>query len=107
MPTRSSMHTSATAPVSRRTSAIRHTGCPRRCGWFDAFATRYSIQLGGIQQVALMHLDTLGGLPEVRFCSGYQYRGKPLEFFTPDIDVLNEVQPIYETLPGWPGEREK
>src|SRR3989304_1658540 len=38
---------------------------PRRCGWFDAVAARYAVMLGGISKVALMHLDTLSGLPEV------------------------------------------
>ena len=77
------------------------TGRPRRCGWFDAFATKYSIDLCGITQLAIMHLDTLGTLPEVKICTGYRHRGKPLPIFSPDVHVLNEVEPIYETLPGW------
>lgn len=77
------------------------TGRPRRCGWFDAFAARYSVMLGGITEVALMHLDTLAGLSEVNVCTGYRYRGRVLDYFTPNVRVLNEVEPVYETLPGW------
>jgi adenylosuccinate synthase len=80
------------------------TGRPRRCGWFDAFATRYAIDLGGITQLAVMHLDTLGVLPEVKICTGYRYRGQPLRIFPPDIDVLAAVEPVYEFMAGWGGE---
>ncbi|MFH1418148.1 MAG: adenylosuccinate synthase [Planctomycetota bacterium] len=77
------------------------TGRPRRCGWFDAFATRYSIALGGITQIAIMHLDTLGILPEVKVCTGYMLKGEPVSFFSPEPRVLQEVELVYETLPGW------
>jgi adenylosuccinate synthase len=77
------------------------TGRPRRCGWFDAVAVRYSIALSGITQVALMHTDTLATLPELRICTGYRHKGRVLEFFSPDANILSEVEPVYETLPGW------
>jgi len=79
------------------------TGRPRRIGWFDAFATKYAIDLGGITHLAIMHLDTLGILPEVKICTGYRYKGEKLAFFPPEIDVLERVEPVYETLPGWRG----
>jgi adenylosuccinate synthase len=77
------------------------TGRPRRCGWFDAFATRYSIALGGITQAIVMHLDTLSTFPEVRICTGYRYNGRDLRSFPADVRVLSGVTPVYETLPGW------
>ncbi len=77
------------------------TGRPRRCGWFDAFATKYSIAVGGITQVAVMHLDTLSTLPELAVCTRYRYRGSDLSFYAPDVRALNEAEPVYETLPGW------
>src|SRR5205085_10910447 len=83
------------------------TGRPRRCGWFDAFAVRYSIMLGGIHQLALMQLGTLGGLPEVRICTGYHVGGQELEFFSPDVELLSRIEPVYESCPGWPADREK
>lgn len=80
------------------------TGRPRRCGWFDAFATRYSAEISGITELAVMHLDTLGSFPEVKICTGYRHRGAMLRFFSPDVEVLGECEPVYETLPGWDGD---
>lgn len=80
------------------------TGRPRRCGWFDAFAVRYAVELSGITQIAVMHLDTLGSFDEVKICSGYRYRGAPLTDFTPELDIIQHCEPVYETLPGWSGD---
>ena len=74
---------------------------PRRCGWFDAMAVKYSVDLCGITHIALTLLDVLSGLEHVRICTGYNCRGKRLEYFRADMDTLAEVEPIYETLPGW------
>jgi adenylosuccinate synthase len=78
------------------------TGRPRRCGWFDAFAARYAIALSGITELAIMHVDTLASLPEVKICTGYRHKGRSPEFFSPDAGILGEVEPVYERLPGWP-----
>jgi adenylosuccinate synthase len=74
---------------------------PRRCGWFDAMAIRYSVDLCGITQIALTMLDVLSGLDHVRICTGYKLKGARLEYFRADMDTLAEVEPVYETLPGW------
>jgi len=76
---------------------------PRRCGWFDAMAVRYSVDLCGVNAIALTLLDVLSGLDRIQICTGYRYRGQRLEYFRADIDVLAEVEPIYETLAGWNG----
>jgi adenylosuccinate synthase len=76
---------------------------PRRCGWFDAMAVKYSVDLNGITAVAMTLIDVLSGLDHVNICTGYKYRGQRLEFFRADMDTLAEVEPIYETLPGWRG----
>ena len=76
---------------------------PRRCGWFDAVAVRYSVDLCGVNAIALTLLDVLSGLDHAKVCTGYRYRGNRLEYFRADMDVLAEVEPIYETLPGWNG----
>lgn len=74
---------------------------PRRCGWFDAVAVRYAADLCGANFIALTLLDVLSGLEHVRICTGYKYRGARMDYFRADADVLAEVEPIYETLPGW------
>ena len=77
------------------------TGRPRRCGWFDTVSVLYSIHLGGIDEIALQHLDTLAGLKELNICTGYAYQGKLLDFFPAEEQILKQVQCQYETLPGF------
>jgi adenylosuccinate synthase len=77
------------------------TGRPRRCGWFDAVAVAYTVRLGGITEVAMMHLDTLAGLDEVNICRAYRIRGREVNFFPGNQDDLASAECIYETLPGW------
>lgn len=77
------------------------TGRPRRCGWFDAFAVRYTRRLSGADSIALMMLDVLSELDELQICVGYEDQGKLLQGFPSQADVLREVRPVYETLPGW------
>lgn len=77
------------------------TGRPRRCGWFDAVMLRYAVRVNGLTGLALTLLDVLDALEEINVCVAYDYRGKRLEHFPSDLDVLQECQPIYATLPGW------
>ncbi|HEX5242704.1 MAG TPA: adenylosuccinate synthase [Tepidisphaeraceae bacterium] len=76
---------------------------PRRCGWFDAVAARYSADLCGTTMVTLTLLDVLSGLDRIQVCTGYRYQGQRLDYFRADMEVLAEVEPIYETLQGWNG----
>jgi len=77
---------------------------PRRCGWFDAVAARYTARLSGVDELAVMLLDVLGGLDELRICSAYEIDGRRVEHFPSQIDDLRKAVPVYETLPGWPEE---
>lgn len=77
------------------------TGRPRRCGWFDAVPVAYGVTLGAIDSVALMHLDTLGGLKELKICRAYKIDGREITFFPANITRLAQASPVYETLPGW------
>ena len=74
---------------------------PRRCGWFDAVAARYTARLSGVDELAVMLLDVLSELKEVRICSAYTIGGKRVEQFPSHVDDLRQAEPIYETLPGW------
>ena len=74
---------------------------PRRCGWFDAVAARYSARLSGADELAVMLLDVLSGLDEVRICSAYEIDGRRTVDFPSHIDDLKRAVPVYETLPGW------
>ena len=77
------------------------TGRPRRCGWFDAFATRYAAEINGFDTVALTKLDILDALDEIKVCTGYRLKGQPCESFPAVSHELRQVEPVYETLPGW------
>ena len=77
------------------------TGRPRRCGWFDAFATRYAAEINGFDTVALTKLDILDALDEIKVCVGYRRKGQACESFPAVSQELREVEPVYETLPGW------
>ncbi|MDQ3744198.1 MAG: adenylosuccinate synthase [Acidobacteriota bacterium] len=77
------------------------TGRPRRCGWFDAFATRYAAEINGFDTVALTKLDILDALDEIKVCTGYRLGGQECESFPAVSHELREVEPVYETLPGW------
>ena len=80
------------------------TGRPRRCGWLDMVGLQYSMALNGVDVVALTKLDVLSGMPEIKVCMGYEYNGRRLEGFPASPHILDEVVPIYETLPGWKGD---
>ena len=77
------------------------TGRPRRCGWFDAFLVSYSQMINGITSVALTKLDVLSEFEKIKVCVGYEINGKRLKTFPTNVEQLNKVTPIYETLDGW------
>jgi len=77
---------------------------PRRCGWFDAVATKYAAELNGFDSVALTKLDVLDALAEIKVCVGYEIDGKRIDTFPAVSLDLAKIQPIYETLEGWQSE---
>ena len=77
------------------------TGRPRRCGWLDLVAVRYSAAVSGATSIGLMLLDVLSGFKSLKMCVGYRYRGRSLEVFPADAGVLAEVEPIYEQVEGF------
>jgi adenylosuccinate synthase len=74
---------------------------PRRCGWFDAVAARYTARLSGVDELAVMLLDVLSGFDEIKICSAYTIDGKRVEHFPSHVDDLKKAVPVYETVPGW------
>lgn len=77
------------------------TGRPRRCGWFDAVALKYSAMINGIKQIAVTKLDVLDAFDEIKVCVGYQLNGKLLKSFPTDAETLDAAIPLYETFEGW------
>jgi adenylosuccinate synthase len=77
------------------------TGRPRRCGWFDAVAARYSARLSGVDALSVMMMDVLSRLPAIQICVAYEIDGCRVTNFPAHADDLRKAVPIYETLPGW------
>ncbi|MGD8869473.1 MAG: adenylosuccinate synthase [Gemmatimonadales bacterium] len=77
------------------------TGRPRRIGWFDAPVVRYAARLNGLTGLAVSKLDVLDPLDELKLAVGYRLGGEALDEMPADLKQLNEVEPEYETLPGW------
>ena len=77
------------------------TGRPRRVGWFDALAARYSATINGFTSAVLTRLDVLDGMPVVKLCVGYEADGKRLDHFPSQPGLLERATPIYEEVPGW------
>ena len=77
------------------------TGRPRRCGWFDAVLSKRACELNSVSSLCVTKLDVLDGLSELAICVGYRRRGVIIEDLPWDARALEEVEPVYETLPGW------
>ncbi|MCK9571983.1 MAG: adenylosuccinate synthetase, partial [Candidatus Omnitrophica bacterium] len=77
------------------------TGRPRRCGWFDGLMLKESVMLNGISELCVMKMDVLDGLPSVKICVAYKYKGKQFKEFPHDAEVLANAKPVYIEMPGW------
>lgn len=76
------------------------TGRPRRCGWLDIPALKYSVMLNGVTHLYIMKADVLSDFDEVKVCTGYIYDGKEIDYFPSIIDSDN-IKPVYKVFPGW------
>ncbi len=77
------------------------TGRPRRCGWLDMPALKYSMELNGADVIALTKLDVLTGMGGIKVCTAYELDGKKITTWPTDTRTLSELKPVYEILPGW------
>ncbi|MDH3251219.1 MAG: adenylosuccinate synthase [Ignavibacteria bacterium] len=98
--------TEQTGAVGEQLRALGHeygatTGRPRRCGWFDAVALRYSAFINGISAIAITKLDVLDTMDEILVCTGYELGGKRVKSFPTDVSTLERITPIYESFEGW------
>lgn len=80
------------------------TGRPRRCGWFDAVAARYSTRINGFTNLALTKLDVLENFAEIEICTAYKYQGKTITEFPADLKILEDCDVKTESIAGWQAE---
>ena len=77
------------------------TGRARRCGWFDAVIVRHSVRINGLDEMAIMKLDILSGLPEIKIATEYEISGKRCQSYPSSIYEFAKCKPVYETMKGW------
>lgn len=77
------------------------TGRRRRCGWLDMVVLKNAVRLNSLTGLAITKLDVLDDLDELKICTAYEYQGKTIENFPPEIKVLEQCTPVYESHPGW------
>jgi len=77
------------------------TGRPRRCGWFDAVAAKYSCMINGLTDIALTKIDILDSFNKIKVCIGYRYNDSNLDNYSEAINLENNIEPIYKTFKGW------
>lgn len=77
------------------------TGRGRRCGWLDLVVLRHSCRLNSLSGIVLTRLDVLSGFDELKVATGYRYRGELVRYVPDNAWEMDELEPVYETLPGW------
>ena len=77
------------------------TGRKRRCGWLDMVVLRNAVRLNSLTGLAITKLDVLDDLDEIKICTGYEHNDTIIRNFPPEIKILQECMPVYETHPGW------
>jgi len=77
------------------------TGRPRRCGWFDAVAARFSNRVNGFTGMAITRFDILDTLESIKVCTAYTVGDKTITDFPASLALLGQCEPVYEELSGW------
>jgi len=77
------------------------TGRARRCGWFDAVATRHAAMVNGIDELAITNVDGLDSLKSIKVCTGYRLDGAVVQFVPSACELLARCEPVYQEFPGW------
>jgi adenylosuccinate synthase len=78
------------------------TGRPRRCGWFDVPLLRYTAMVNGLDSLIVTKLDVLDGFDEIKVCTAYKSGAQVIDTMPAESLLLDQIEPVYETLPGWP-----
>ncbi|MGA7159434.1 MAG: adenylosuccinate synthase [Bacteroidota bacterium] len=98
--------TEYTDGIGERLRTVGHeygstTGRPRRCGWLDMVSLKYSLDINGVQEIALTKLDVLDDFDEIKICTGYKKGGRTMKSFPSDLQTLERIEPVYHSYSGW------
>lgn len=77
------------------------TGRPRRTGWFDAVIARYAVRVNGLTEMVINKIDPLCGLPKLKVCVAYDFKGERITEFPANFADLEHCTPIYEEFDGF------
>lgn len=77
------------------------TGRRRRCGWIDIVGLKYAVRISGVTSLAMMKLDVLSGLSQIKLAISYRYQGKPLSSYPTYVEKMEQCEPQYEIVQGW------
>lgn len=77
------------------------TGRPRRCGWIDLVALKYAVRVNGMNELAITKLDILNDFKEIKLCTEYEIDGERTKVFPMDLPDIDNITPVYTTMPGW------
>ena len=94
--------TEYTDGIGERLRTVGHefgstTGRPRRCGWLDMVSLKYSLEINGVQEIALTKLDVLDEFDEIKICTGYKKGTRTMKSFPSDLQTLEHVEPVYRS----------
>jgi len=76
------------------------TGRPRRCGWLDLPALRYSVMINGVNTLIMTKADVLNDFDEFKACIAYGYKGGEIDYIPFEFDS-EEIKPVYKSFKGW------
>lgn len=77
------------------------TGRPRRCGWFDLVVAKYAVRVNGLKSAAVTKLDVLDDFDSIKVCVEYSYKGTRIKEFPADLNILENLEPVYKEFKGW------
>ncbi len=80
------------------------TGRPRRIGWLDTVALRHAVRINGFDYLAIMLLDVLSGVDELKLCTAYELDGERIDHVPASIDDLKRCRPVLNRMPGFTGD---
>lgn len=75
------------------------TGRPRRCGWLDLVALKYSVMINGVTEIVLTKADVMNNFDTIQVCTAYKINGEITDRFPAEIDA--PIEPVYQSFKGW------